>query len=58
VRRSRKIVICGGPELSSQVLEGGIHLYKGWALSGLEQSGGEGGPSLYDQAQELPALRK
>jgi len=46
------------PELSSQILEGGFHLYKGRLLSDLEQFGGESNPSLYDQTQELPTLRK
>ena len=47
-----KLLYARCPELSSQILEGGFHLYKGRLLSDLEQFGGESNPSLYDQTQE------
>lgn len=60
VRRNGKLLYVGGPKLSSQVLEGILHLYKykGRSLFDLEQSDREGSPFLYDQTQEFSALRK
>ena len=58
LRGAEKLLYAGGPELSSQVLEGSLHLYKRRPLSDLEQSGGKGGLLFYDRVQELPVLRK
>lgn len=57
---TEKLLYVGGPKLSSQVLEGILHLYKykGRSLFDLEQSDREGSPFLYDQTQEFSALRK
>ena len=53
-----KLLYAGGPKLSSQVLEGSLHLYKRRLLSDLEQFGEASDASLYHQMEELPALRK
>lgn len=51
---AEKLLYAGGPELSSQVLEGSLHLYKGRALFDLEQSGGTGGASPLPPNERTP----
>lgn len=51
---AEKLLYAGGPELSSQVLEGSLHLYKGRPLFDLEQSGGTGGASPLPPNERTP----